>query len=281
MARPAGRAALIAGGFQIPERSATPPAMNRTGLFIALSVGALSALIFGLFPKLDLQLAALFYDASTSAFGLKANRIAAIARDAAMWIAWAFAAPAIVALLLKLIRPRRKLLISARAVAFILLTIFLSAGLVTNLIFKSHWGRPRPVATTEFGGHLTFAPWWDPRGKCQRNCSFISGEAATAFWTYAPAALAPPQYRVAAYAGATVFGLATGALRMAFGGHYATDVIFAGVVVFLIVWLVHGMIYRWPRAPLSDDERDQRFGAAVLALRDELAGRAGAANPKS
>lgn len=244
--------------------------MNRTGLWIALGAGIAAGLVFGLYPELDLWLAALFYDAGAKNFGFKANRVAAFARDAAMWISWAFAAPAIIALALKLIFPRKPLLISGRSMIFILLTIFLSAGLLSNLIFKSHWGRPRPVATVEFGGALPFKPWWDPRGNCPRNCSFFSGEAATAFWTYAPASLAPPHYRALAYAGATAFGIATGALRMTFGGHYATDVIFAGVAVFLVVWLIHGFIFRWPDPSHDDNRIDRAITTALLAMRREL-----------
>jgi hypothetical protein len=29
-------------------------------------------------------------------------------------------------------------------------------------------------------------------------------------------------------------------------------VVFAGVFTFLIIWLAHGLIYRWPRTRLSD-----------------------------
>src|SRR4051812_14530994 len=37
-------------------------AMNRTGLLIALTVAVAVGLLFGLYPKLDLDLSALFYD---------------------------------------------------------------------------------------------------------------------------------------------------------------------------------------------------------------------------
>ena len=42
------------------------------------------------------------------------------------------------------------------------------------------------------------ATWWDPRGTCPDNCSFVSGDVSGGFWTMAPAALAPPAWRVAA-----------------------------------------------------------------------------------
>jgi lipid A 4'-phosphatase len=230
--------------------------MNRTGLFVALALALSIGIVFGIFPELDLKLAALFYDPHTKSFPLKLDGWASLARDGAMWIAWGIALPAIVALVIKLLRPDRPLLISGRAILFLLLTLTMSAGVLTNLTFKSYWGRPRPVLVTEFNGDLPFVPWWDPRGGCGRNCSFFSGEGATAFWTIAPAALAPPAWRPLAYAAATLFGLITSVLRMAFGGHFFTDIAAAGLVTFLVIWVAHGFIYRWPRTRLSDAGTD-------------------------
>ncbi|MGJ4908815.1 phosphatase PAP2 family protein [Bradyrhizobium sp. HKCCYLS2033] len=226
--------------------------MNRTGLFIALSLALVIGVLFGVYPELDLKLAALFYDSHTRSFPVKLDGYAAFARDAAMWVAWGIALPSIVALVVKLIRPDRPLLVKGRTMAFLLLTLSLSAGVLTNFTFKSYWGRPRPVVVTEFGGDMQFVPWWDPRGGCGRNCSFFSGEGATAFWTLAPAALTPPAIRPVAYGAAVLFGIATSVLRMAFGGHFFTDIAAAGLVTFIVIWLLHGYIYRWPSTRLTD-----------------------------
>jgi lipid A 4'-phosphatase len=230
--------------------------MNRTGLSIALGLAIVIGLLFGIFPELDLKLAAVFYDPTTKAFPLKLDAVASFARDAAMWIVWAFALPAIVTFVFKLARPDRPMLIPGRAATFLLVTIVLSAIVLTNLTFKSYWGRPRPVVVTEFNGPWEFMPYWDPRGACERNCSFFSGEGATAFWTYAPAALTPPAWRPLAYATATLFGITTSVLRMAFGGHFFTDVAAAGLVTFLVIWLAYAWIYRWPSTRMSDEEID-------------------------
>ncbi|MBR1123254.1 phosphatase PAP2 family protein [Bradyrhizobium lablabi] len=230
--------------------------MNRTGLFIALGLSLFVGLLFGVWPELDLKLAALFYDAANKTFPLKVNAVAGFFRDAAMWIAWGFVLPSIVALVVKMIWPNKPLLVKGRTIVFLLVTMILSAGVLTNLGFKSYWGRPRPVVVTEFNGQQAFVPWWDPRGTCGRNCSFFSGEGATAFWTYAPAALAPPPWRPLAYAAATVFGVLTSGLRMAFGGHFFTDVAAAGLVTFLVIWIAYGYIYRWPSTRLSDEGID-------------------------
>ena len=55
--------------------------------------------------------------------------------------------------------------------------------------------------------------------------------------------------------GAVVLAFGTGmaVIRVMAGAHFVSDVIFAGVFTFLIVWLVHGLIYRWPRTRLTDE----------------------------
>src|SRR5258708_35255413 len=122
--------------------------MNRTGLFIALGLSLVVGLLFGLYPELDLKLSAMFYDAAAKTFPLKINAIAAVARDGAMWIAWGLALPSIVALVVKLIRPDRPLLISGRAITFLLLTLFVSPGGLPHLPFTSYLGRPPPALVT-------------------------------------------------------------------------------------------------------------------------------------
>ena len=151
--------------------------MNRTGLFIALALALVVGLLFGVYPELDLKLSALFYDPVTRSFPLKLNGLAGLARDGSMWIAWAFAVPAIVALVIKFVRPDRPLLISGRAIIFLLVTLLLSAGILTNLAFKTYWGRPRPVVVTQFGGDLPFVPWWDRAAAARATVRFSQAKA--------------------------------------------------------------------------------------------------------
>ncbi|MBY0382608.1 MAG: phosphatase PAP2 family protein [Xanthobacteraceae bacterium] len=230
--------------------------MNRTGLFIALTLALVFGLIFTVYPTLDLSIAARFYNPQTKIFPMGQVHWAILARNAAMWLAWAFVIPSILAIVVKLFRPVRPLMIPGRKILFLLGSILISAVLLSNVTFKTYWGRPRPAHVVEFNGDKAFVPWWDPRGTCPKNCSFFSGEGATAFWTYAPAALTPPQWRPVAYLGATLFGIFTGGLRMTFGGHFATDVIASGLVSFFVIWVLYALIYRWPSTRLTDEEVD-------------------------
>jgi membrane-associated phospholipid phosphatase len=105
----------------------------------------------------------------------------------------------------------------------------------------------------QFGGEEHFVAWWDPRGDCPKNCSFVAGEPSGAFWTLAPAAMLPPPWRGLGTAAALIFGAAIGLLRMASGGHFLTDVVFAGVLTFLVIWLTHGLLYRWAATRITDE----------------------------
>src|ERR1700757_3368086 len=127
----------------------------------------------------------------------------------------AFALAPVAALILKLVRPTKPMLMSPRSIVFLLGTLALAPGVLANGVLKEHWARPRPIEVRDFTGSDAFVPWWDPRGTCDQNCSFISGEGAGAFWMVAPAALVPPPVRAVAYAAAIVFGAAAGAMRIA------------------------------------------------------------------
>jgi lipid A 4'-phosphatase len=240
--------------------------MNRTGLVIALAVAAVAGLVFALHPELDVAISRQFYDPVAKDFPLRFDRTLVLLRHGSMWVITALALPAGVALVVKLVWPFARMFMPARAALFLLATLALGPGLFVNVTMKDHWPRSRPIDIPAFNGAERFVPWWDPRGVCAKNCSFVAGESSGAFWTLAPAALAPPPWRAAAYAAATAFGTAVGALRIAFGGHFFSDVVFAGVFVFLIVWTAHGLIYRWPAIRLSDETVERAIERVTMPI---------------
>jgi len=237
--------------------------MNRTGLLVVLALAIAIGAIFAVFPDLDLRIARLFFEPRERWFALTryifvdGHMWLLRLRDATMWLVAALALAPVAALILKLLRPTKPMLMSPRSILFLLGTLALAPGVLANGVLKEHWGRPRPIEVREFTGNETFVPWWDPRGTCDQNCSFISGEGSGAFWTLAPAALAPAPVRAAAYAAALAFGAAVGVMRMAVGGHFFTDIAFAGVFTFLIIWIAYALLFRWP-VPLPSDAAIER-----------------------
>ena len=248
--------------------------MNRTGLIVALGLAAVVGVVFGLFPQLDLMISAPFNAMVENGynFSLRLSQPLQLARDIGLWVGTAIIIPVVAALAFKLLLPRRRLLLSGRAILFLMATLALGPGLVANIILKDHWARPRPIEVTQFGGPLHFVAWWDPRGDCPGNCSFVSGDVSGAFWTIAPAALVPPPWRALAYGGALALGIGMAAVRIMAGAHFFSDTIFAGVFTFLIIWLVHGLIYRWPRTRLSDEAVERAIERFALPGHDFIVG---------
>jgi membrane-associated PAP2 superfamily phosphatase len=235
--------------------------MTRAGLVTVLVITVIGGAVFAIDPSLDLAIAGHFFSATKHSF-ISAPWLDGL-RTAARFVVTLVAAPAFVAVVMKLIAPQRAMLIPGRAALLMIASLAIGPGLVSNVILKDHWHRPRPYQVAEFGGPLRFVPWWNPRGECRSNCSFVAGEPSGAFWTVAAASYAPLSWRPAAYATAVAFGIAVGVVRMAAGGHFASDVLFAGVLTILTIWLAHRAIYRWFGGWLTDDAIERAVASLV------------------
>ncbi|MEP9350968.1 phosphatase PAP2 family protein [Xanthobacter sp. KR7-225] len=237
----------------------------RPVVFFALVVGAAVAILFTVFPQWDLAISERFWDVGRRAFTLAGAPWARSARTLANWIPWLFAAPAFVAIVLKLLFPWGRMFMSARAAVFLAATMALGPGLVVNGILKEEWGRPRPVHVEAFGGKDAYQPWFRTDGTCPGNCSFVSGEGALGFWLTAPASLVPGAAGAAAMVAAVAFAATAGGLRIAFGGHFFTDVVFSGVIVVLIVVGMRLLLYDRKGAP-TDFRVEHAIGRLGYAL---------------
>jgi membrane-associated PAP2 superfamily phosphatase len=235
--------------------------MGRTGLYIALGIGVVTGLVFGLFPELDLAISRVFYEhvINGNYFGWRIYPPLMMARDAGLWVGTIIIIGALLALAFKLVCPRRRSLVSGRAILFLVVTMALGPGLLVNVVLKEGWSRSRPIDVPQFGGNEVFTPWWNPRGGCGNNCAFVSGDVSGAVWTIAPAVLVPPPYRAVAVGAALALGVGMALMRVMAGGHFASDVLFAGVFTFLVIWLAYAVIFRWPSTRLSEEASERRL----------------------
>jgi membrane-associated PAP2 superfamily phosphatase len=151
-------------------------------------------------------------------------------RDLGGYVEWTFGIAVTAPLLLKILRPRSRLLLRPRATLFVLATFALGPGLIVNGVLKENWGRARPRALLEFGGDAAFSPAWWISDQCARNCSFVSGEAAGAFGLVALVFLVPKEQRPAMSVFTLSFAAIVSLTRIAVGAHFLSDV--------LIAWLI-------------------------------------------
>jgi len=203
---------------------------------------ALALAVFALWPGADLSLAHVFYDRGGFAGH---NRMERFGRDV-----FRVAPFVVLAAYVGLYALRRAGVAAFWAptglgVIFVIATLAIGPGLIVNLGLKDHSHRPRPVHVVEFGGTDEFRPWYRFDGACKINCSFVSGEASSGFWMVAPALLAPPPWRAPAVAGALVFGAAASVLRLAFGGHFLSDVLLGGLISLLVILVARRLL--WPK----------------------------------
>lgn len=153
---------------------------------------------------------------------------------------------------------------------FLLAVLICGPGLVANLGFKEHFGRARPREVIEFGGKKAFTPPLIPSRECSRNCSFISGEASAMYAPFFALAFLLPRYRSRLLAVGIAAGTLAGAVRIIQGGHFLSDVLFAGVFMALTVSVLHiAVIGLWlnPRRTWS------ALLAPFVPLRNEILGR--------
>ncbi|HVY00363.1 MAG TPA: phosphatase PAP2 family protein [Pseudorhodoplanes sp.] len=249
--------------------------MSRNGLLIALALAVLVGGLFAAHPELDLKISAYFVRTdfrSDHTFGLRFHPQVWALRDAIISVTAVMVLAAAAAPAWKALRPATRMAIPGRAVILLLSTLALGPGLLTNVVLKDHWARPRPVDVIEFGGSERFMPWWKPGGDCARNCSFVSGDAAGAYWTLAAAAVVPGPWRPLAFAAALTFGAAMSLLRIMAGAHFASDVFFSGLFTFLIVWIVYALLYRWPATCTTDEAIERLVVRLAARVRARLPG---------
>jgi len=117
-----------------------------------------------------------------------------------------------------------------RTTAVLIGGFVLGPVLIVNGLLKPFSGRPRPHETVDFGGVLPFAAAGDFSGACATNCSFVSGEAASAGWLICLLPLLNGRLRTVLAAVIIDISIATPLLRVAMGGHFPSDVALGWII---------------------------------------------------
>ena len=203
-----------------------------------------AALLLVAFPEADLAASGVFYASGQFA----GNRMVwvELLRRSFVWLFWLCATVAIVGLAVSMLGNSSWLRLARRQWLFVVICLCAGPGLVANILLKDQWGRARPREIVEFGGQRTFTPALIPTRQCERNCSFVSGEASSIFALFYAAARAIPQWGIALMAAGTlVGGCVVGGVRISQGAHFASDVAFAGMLMALTTVLVHYLVSHW------------------------------------
>lgn len=212
---------------------------NASFAVLALAVAA-SSLFFYLFPNVDLSVSRWFYDAGEGFVLANSPPLRAL-RSSATWIMRGIVLLALFQIARHAWAGRMAAQDSRRSL-WLLSCLVVGPGLLVNGVLKEYWGRPRPRATDLFGGEAPFQKVWIISDWCDRNCSFVSGEASSAAWLVAAALIAPRRIRTAATALAAIYAFAVSMNRIAFGGHYLSDVVLAWLLCAIVFMALSRLI---------------------------------------
>jgi len=215
---------------------------NRTWLVGLCGLG-LSVLILALWPNLDNQVSRYFYDPALPGFPVKRIEwITLIYRLAPLLNQLLFVGSLLVLLVAWLKPASVNVRWRRRSLNWVLMMV-LGMGVVVDWALKDHVGRARPEQSQTFGGQLASKPLFEFDQACDLNCSFVSGHAAGGFAIMVWGMWAPQRKRLQWMMMGVLAGCTIGWMRIAQGGHFLSDVVFAGWVIWLLyqtirnIWL--------------------------------------------
>ena len=208
-------------------------------------------LLFLIWPELDLIVTRYFFDPLNQEFPA----------NALPWVKWVYDDTPVInqwlgllmlsALLLQWIRPGWPGLRARRSMCAWLLVVCIGLGFMVDWVLKDHFGRPHPYQTHVFTGDQDFVPAFHYRPLCEVNCSFVSGHAAGGFVWMAWGMWGWRRRRQAWLLAGVAAGSFIGAARVMQGGHFLSDVVFSGWVIWLSMQAIRAVWLRLRRRRLQ------------------------------
>lgn len=180
----------------------------------------------------------------------------------APWLTGALLFLSLLSLIGALFKPEFKKLRMQAIMIF--MVILLGAGFIINGVLKPYWGRPRPREVQELGGNYEFKKFYQMDLGAQGK-SFPCGHCSVGFtyglfyWTQKRK---NRKSAILALVISLFLGLSMGMGRMAAGGHFLSDVLIAGLIVYWVCYLTYYKILNIPQKDLDEQkgiESDNKF----------------------
>ena len=196
---------------------------------------------FIIWPNFDLKVSSLFYNKETTVFFWKHHIIADFIYSLTHLIGTILIVGLPLLIALSWIIKRDYLIKTRPILIFLLCACILGPVLMVNAVLKDNWGRPRPHQVLEFGGDRPYQAAFYPTFENREGHSFVSGHASVGFVFFSLALLARNRrwLLLPVLAGGVI-----GAGRIVQGGHFFSDVIFSGWVVWYCSILLFTVFYK-------------------------------------
>ena len=233
------------------------------------ALGFVAVIVWVSFPELDLKISALFAGGAGDGglrFHLREHPIAKLFNEVidegAVFGAWVL----LFGLVFTNVMDKTFLSLARRQWWYLFFAFVTGPALIANALLKENWGRARPRNIEYFGGDKEFTPPFVITDQCATNCSFVSGDASLA-WTMLAIALVVPGDRTKWIIASFVFGVIISLTRLVQGAHFASDTVFAGILMSLTAILLYMIIVekRWGISRLVE-QGTRSFGNALKRM---------------
>jgi lipid A 4'-phosphatase len=216
-------------------------------IVLSLLAALVLSVYFLVFPGVDMAVTSWFHVAGQ---GFPASQEPALKalRKSSSWVLGLVLLAAIVRIVWTAIHRRAPLFAGARRSWFLLAGLVAGPGLLVNTVLKNNWGRPRPIQLEAFGGEAPYVPVWEISDWCRHNCSFVSGEGSSAAWMVAALMLLPAPFRAVVIGPALVYSAALSMNRLAFGGHFLSDILLSWALTGLVMAVLYRLMVAAPGA---------------------------------
>lgn len=132
---------------------------------------------------------------------------------------------------------------------YLVLVLGIGSGLIIHGVFKDHWGRPRPKQVLEFGGKQPFRAIYQPNFFSQPEPSkgFPCGHCSTGFYFFAfyflGQRLKKQWLSFLGMALALLLGGLLSYMRIAQGGHFLSDTLISGIIMWLSAFALDRLLF--------------------------------------
>lgn len=199
------------------------------------------ALLFHFYPYIDLYTSAQFYDTAEGFHLAENNLVYALYKSVSFMCAiflcaciyWAYT----------IFKKKKSYKINQYIqIIYVLLVVAMGPGFLIHEVVKETFNRPRPRQIEQFGGEEKFTPAFEISTSRSELHSFVSGHAAAGFMFFALAFLMKGTHRKQMLIFSTTLGSFFGLIRIMQGGHFLSDVVFSGFLVYFTAYYLYKLL---------------------------------------
>ncbi len=207
-------------------------------LLYSILATCILAMIFIIYPEVDIMFSKLFFSEVHNKFYLAHNSFLKFMSKFAYFLAFLLLSSVSISILKTFIKTKSFRFEIYKSQIIVLLVFLIGNLIVVQLYSKPYFERARPIKVKEFYGHLAFSSAFEVSNQCKHNCSFVSFHTSIGmlFLIYSFCQIC--KRREVMIATSLLFTVFLGLMRISQGRHFLSDVVFSACFMMITYYLI-------------------------------------------